>query len=76
MSALLAERTRPRLAPRAVQRLRAPGGRPTLDDVMTSAWEGLSARLPVECPVCDAAMHAFERPGSGGRCVSCAATLG
>lgn len=75
MSALLTERARPRVVAHPANRLRAPGGGPTLDDVMTSAWEGLSARRPVECPVCKAPMHSLELPGTGGWCTSCHSTL-
>lgn len=75
MSALLTEHAQPRVAVPAADRLRAPGGRPTLDEVMTSAWEGLAARRPVDCPVCQAPMHSLELPGTGGWCPSCHSTL-
>lgn len=53
--------------------------RPTLDDLVVGAWEGLLAHRPVGCPVCGAAMR--PRPGSGasavgGRCGGCGTTLG
>jgi hypothetical protein len=28
-------------------------GRPTLDDAIVGAWEGLSARAAASCPICD-----------------------
>ena len=70
MSALLATRT-----PSLLDRL---GGEPTLDDVLSSVWEGLTAQSIVTCPVCGGEM----RPEYGrrtralhGRCADCGATL-
>jgi hypothetical protein len=55
------------------------GGEPTLDDLIVSAWEGLTAHRVVECPACrgemDPAYAAHARP-IGGRCTACGATLG
>jgi len=52
--------------------------RPTLDDLVVGAWEGLLAHRPVSCPVCGATMR--PRPGSGasavgGRCGGCGTML-
>jgi hypothetical protein len=44
---------------------------PTLDDVMSRAWEGLRAEVPTPCPVC----HAEIEPAAGGRCGGCGSTL-
>jgi hypothetical protein len=48
---------------------------PTLDDVVTHAWEGLGAGVPAACPVC----HGEIEPGPGGarrgHCGSCGVTL-
>lgn len=53
--------------------------RPTLDDVLTSAWEGLSSDRAVSCPVCRGRMAPRYGSGSGavgGRCTSCGSVLG
>jgi hypothetical protein len=44
---------------------------PTLDDVMSRAWEGLRAEVPTPCPVC----HTEIEPSAGGRCGACGSTL-
>jgi hypothetical protein len=55
-----------------------PGGEPSLDEVISSVWEVLTARQPVECPVCGGEMEpqyaAHSRPISG-RCGDCGAEL-
>jgi hypothetical protein len=54
------------------------GGRPTLDDVVSSAWEGLSARTPVPCPVCAGEMSPLPALGGGAaraRCRDCGSEL-
>ena len=56
----------------------APRGRPTLDDLVVGAWEGLCAHHPAPCPICGGTMT--PRYGSGprpvgGRCGSCGTTL-
>jgi hypothetical protein len=58
------------------------GGRPTLDELLAGAWEGLSAHAVVACPICDGTMEPdSSRPKPGrhhavrGRCRSCATTL-
>jgi len=47
-------------------------GEPTLDDLLTGVWEGLSARRAVPCPVCAGEMEPVD---AGGRCGECGATL-
>jgi hypothetical protein len=48
---------------------------PTLDDVVTHAWEGLVAGVPAACPVC----HGEIEPALGGalrgHCGTCGVTL-
>ncbi len=48
---------------------------PTLDDVVTHAWEGLGAGVPAACPVC----HGEIEPALGGalrgHCGTCGVTL-
>ena len=44
---------------------------PTLDDVMSRAWEGLRAEVPTPCPVC----HTEIEPSAHGRCDACGSTL-
>jgi hypothetical protein len=48
---------------------------PTLDDVVTHAWEGLGAGVPAACPVC----HGEIEPALGGalrgHCGNCGVTL-
>ncbi|MDQ2895474.1 MAG: hypothetical protein M3Y09_07495 [Actinomycetota bacterium] len=55
------------------------GGDPTLDEVLSGAWEGLAAHRPVACLVCGEQMApaygAHARP-IGGHCSSCQSTLG
>jgi hypothetical protein len=54
------------------------GGGPTLDHVVSGAWEELTAHAVVECPLCEGELvpeygqHA--RP-IGGRCRGCGTTL-
>jgi hypothetical protein len=49
-------------------------GRPTLDQSVSTAWAGLAAGAPVECPLCGGTM-APSAGDAGGRCLSCATTL-
>jgi hypothetical protein len=49
------------------------GNGPTLADVLASAWEGLSARVTVACPICHGELD--PQPRGGGRCRSCGTTL-
>jgi hypothetical protein len=50
------------------------GGEATLDDLLVGAWEGLSARRSVACPVCSAAM-APRVGAAGGACGDCGSQL-
>ena len=47
MAVLLVEREA------GLQLWREDGGGPTLDDLLSGAWEGLAAASPTSCPVCD-----------------------
>jgi DNA-directed RNA polymerase subunit RPC12/RpoP len=56
----------------------AVGGEPTLEEVLSGAWEGLTAHRPVECPVCAGRMK--PRYGAhalpiGGACEDCGSKL-
>jgi hypothetical protein len=51
---------------------------PTLDDVISRAWEVLRADVPAACPVCGGEL--LPRPSAGadvvgGRCESCGTSL-
>jgi hypothetical protein len=51
---------------------------PTLDDVISRAWEVLRADVPAACPVCGGELLPRESAGAGvvgGRCESCGTTL-
>ena len=54
------------------------GGEPTLDDLIVGAWEGLTARVAVACPICGGEMKpaygAHTRPVAG-ICDSCDTVL-
>ena len=50
----------------------------TLDDVLSGAWEGLSAAAPVACPVCAGELTPRWSAGAGvvgGRCRDCGSEL-
>jgi hypothetical protein len=52
---------------------------PTLDDVLSAAWDGLAAHHSVTCPVCNGSMAPRYGSGAapvGGRCKRCGSTLG
>jgi len=54
------------------------GGEPTLDEILSGAWEGLAARRSVGCPVCDGEMASAASGGGDGvvgRCGSCGTQL-
>ncbi len=56
----------------------SPREGPTLGDVLSGAWEELSAHRAAACPICDGVME--PRYGSGpsavgGRCRSCRTEL-
>ena len=51
---------------------------PTLDDVISLAWEVLRADVPAACPACGGELLPRESAGAGivgGRCEACGATL-
>jgi hypothetical protein len=51
---------------------------PTLDDVVSRAWEVLRVELPAACPVCGGDLIPRASAGAGvvgGRCRSCGSTL-
>jgi hypothetical protein len=53
--------------------------RPTLDEVLSGVWEGLSSHHTVTCPVCSGKMTPRYGSGArpvGGRCQRCGSTLG
>lgn len=55
----------------------AAGG-PTLEDVISGVWEGLSVASPTRCPVCRGALVARWSAGAGvvgGRCRDCGSEL-
>ena len=57
---------------------RTPGAGPTLDDVVSRAWEVLQVDLPAACPVCGGELIPRASAGAGvvgGRCQSCGSTL-
>jgi hypothetical protein len=65
------------LAVRA-ERVDRAGGRPTLEEAISSVWEGLLARAIAACPVCGGDMHARYGAGArpvAGRCSRCASEL-
>jgi hypothetical protein len=53
---------------------RDPLDGPTLDDVISHAWEALGAQVAAACPVCGGEVepHAYA---PGGRCSTCATAL-
>ena len=54
-------------------------GRLTLDELITSVWEGLAVRGTVSCPVCSGPMvtHSLDSDGERltGTCIGCSASL-
>ena len=51
---------------------------PTLDDVVSRAWEVLRTGLPAACPACEDELSPRPSAGAGvvgGRCQSCGTTL-
>jgi hypothetical protein len=64
-------------APEPAAPAHAPGhplDGPTLDDVISHAWEALGAQVAAACPICGGEVepHGYA---AGGRCSSCASTL-
>jgi hypothetical protein len=53
-------------------------GRLTLDEIITSVWEGLAVRAAVSCPVCAGPMASHTGGGQDalvGMCFDCGARL-
>jgi hypothetical protein len=54
-------------------------GRLTLDDLITSVWEGLAVRATVQCPVCAGPMASGSRErgveSATAACLSCGSRL-
>ncbi|HWK27192.1 MAG TPA: hypothetical protein VNS09_11535 [Solirubrobacter sp.] len=59
----------------AVRASRAPVSGPTLDDVMSRAWEGLATGMPAACPVCHGEVVPASHGPLQGRCTSCGTTI-
>jgi hypothetical protein len=52
------------------------GAGPTLEELVSGAWEGLAAHAAVACPACGGAMHPRVREtGAAGHCGECGAEL-
>jgi hypothetical protein len=47
---------------------------PTLDDVISHAWEALGAQVAAGCPVCGGELEPHAHT-TGGRCAGCGTTL-
>ncbi|MEN3313460.1 MAG: hypothetical protein V7645_2789 [Actinomycetota bacterium] len=79
MSALLTRSPAPRRTREGDCRPRPePESGPTLDDVVSRAWEILRAGLPATCPACGDEFAPRPSAGAGivgGRCQSCGTTL-
>jgi hypothetical protein len=56
-----------------------PAGGPTLDALVSGAWESLLAGAPAACPVCAATLEppaeGLGEPGATGRCHACGSVL-
>ncbi len=61
-----------RLQPREVRPTIPDGGRLTLEQRLTGAWEGLLAAGEADCPVCQGRL---VRSGSSGLCESCGTSI-
>ncbi|WP_157592029.1 hypothetical protein [Solirubrobacter soli] len=71
----LAALERATLAPDGARRPRAPLAGPTLDDVMSRAWEGLVRGMPAACPLCDGEVVPTSAGVTRGTCSSCGTTI-
>jgi len=71
----LAALERATVVPGGTSRPRAPLAGPTLDDVMSRAWEGLVTGLPAACPVCHGEVVPSFAGSPHGRCASCGTTI-
>ncbi len=63
------------IVPDGAGQARAPLAGPTLDDVMSRAWEGLVTGLPAACPVCDGEVAPSFAGSVHGSCSSCGTTI-
>jgi hypothetical protein len=71
----LAALERATTVPDGTRRPRTPLTGPTLDDVMSRAWEGLVTGLPAACPVCEGEVVASYAGSVHGSCRSCGTTI-
>ncbi len=53
----------------------SPLAGPTLDDVMSRVWEGLTIGLPAACPLCDGEVQPATAGPRRGSCSSCGTTI-
>lgn len=60
-------------APLAGRQATGASGGPTLDELISGVWEGLSARVFVACPVCTRPLRAASP--AAVRCGGCGSTL-
>ena len=67
----LAALERATVAPVGARKPRAPLAGPTLDDIMSRAWEGLVTGLPAACPVCRGEVVPSFAGALHGSCSSC-----
>lgn len=79
MKAELANRPGARVRPRDRRRSRACRPvrleRPTLDDVITTAWAAVAAGAPLACPVCSQRMDPGPNGPTQATCRVCGTTL-
>jgi hypothetical protein len=71
----LAALERATVVPGGARRPRAPLAGPTLDDLMSRAWEGLVTGLPAACPVCKGEVVPSFAGSVHGCCSSCGTTI-
>ena len=71
----LAALERATVAPVGARQPRAPLAGPTLDDIMSRAWEGLVTGLPAACPVCRGEVVPSFAGAVHGSCSSCGTTI-
>lgn len=71
---LRAERVASPAGGTSLQTATTRGGGATLDELLVGAWEGLSVRRPVACPVCPGTLHP-RQGAAGGACGDCGTQL-
>ena len=71
----LAALERATVVPGGARQTRAPLAGPTLDDIMSRAWEGLVTGLPAACPVCRGEVVPSFAGAVHGSCSSCGTTI-